>query len=236
MPIAWPEHPLHHPLVAPSLLASDFANLQHEVQWLNTSAADWLHCDVMDGRFVPNISFGLPVLEAIKRHATKPLDVHLMIVEPDNYLADFVRAGADVLTVHHEACPHLHRTLGAIRELGVRCGVVLNPHTPVDVLRDVLYLCDLVVLMSVNPGFGGQQFIPRTTHKVAELRRLIEAEGLQGRVMIEVDGGVSDKNAPELVHAGADVLVAGNSVFKAPDPAAAIEALRNLLTGAVRVT
>jgi ribulose-phosphate 3-epimerase len=178
----------------------------------------------MDGRFVPNISFGLPVLEAIRRATAKPLDVHLMIVEPDKYLADFKHAGADILTVHYEACPHLHRTLEAIRNLGLGAGAVLNPHTPVHVLQDVLYLCDVVLLMSVNPGFGGQRFIERTYAKVKALRQMIDEQNLE--TLIEIDGGVSDANAAALTAAGAQVLVAGNFVFRAPDPHAAIRALK----------
>jgi ribulose-phosphate 3-epimerase len=215
------------PLIAPSVLASDFANLQKEIEMLNQSQADWIHIDIMDGRFVPNISFGLPVCEAIQRHAQKPLDVHLMIVEPEKYLEAFQKAGAEVLTVHYEACPHLHRTLQQIRDLGCKRGVALNPHTPVTVLTDVLQDIDVVCLMSVNPGFGGQSFIPHTLKKVRELRSLIEQQGAS--VLIEIDGGVSLANAAELLEAGADVLVAGSFVFRAKDPLHTIEALKNVL-------
>jgi ribulose-phosphate 3-epimerase len=215
------------PLIAPSVLASDFANLQKEIEMLNQSQADWIHIDIMDGRFVPNISFGLPVCEAIQRHAKKPLDVHLMIVEPEKYLEAFQRAGAEVLTVHYETCPHLHRTLQQIKGLGCKRGVALNPHTPVTVLTDVLQDIDVVCLMSVNPGFGGQSFIPHTLKKVRELRSLIEQQGAS--VLIEIDGGVSLANAAELLEAGADVLVAGSFVFRATDPLHTIEALKNVL-------
>jgi ribulose-phosphate 3-epimerase len=215
------------PLIAPSVLASDFANLQKEIEMLNQSQADWIHIDIMDGRFVPNISFGLPVCEAIQRHAQKPLDVHLMIVEPEKYLEAFQKAGAEVLTVHYEACPHLHRTLQQIKDLGCKRGVALNPHTPVTVLTDVLQDIDVVCLMSVNPGFGGQSFIPHTLKKVRELRSLIEQQGAS--VLIEIDGGVSLANAAELLEAGADVLVAGSFVFRASDPLHTIEALKNVL-------
>ncbi len=202
--------------IAPSILASDFANLQSEVEMLNESEADWVHIDIMDGVFVPNISFGIPVCEAIAKHARKPLDVHLMIVQPEKYLEAFKNAGAAVISVHYEACPHLHRTLQQIRDLGCQAGVALNPHTPVSVLEEVLELADLVCMMSVNPGFGGQKFIPRTFDKVRQLRRMIETQGTQ--TLIEIDGGVSLDNASELMKAGADVLVAGNTVFKAQNP------------------
>ena len=211
-------------LLAPSLLASDFANLQRDVEMVNRSEAHWFHLDVMDGVFVPNISFGMPVMEAIARHAQKPLDVHLMIVDPDRYIQTFADLGADVLTVHAEACPHLHRTLGAIRAAGMKAGVALNPHTPVEVLRDVALELDLVCLMSVNPGFGGQSFIERTYAKTRALRTLLNDEGAE-KALIEIDGGVGVGNAKALVDAGADVLVAGSSVFRAENPMEAARAL-----------
>lgn len=211
-------------LLAPSLLAADFANLQREVELVNASAAHWFHLDVMDGVFVPNISFGMPVMEAIARHAQKPLDVHLMIVDPDRYIDTFAKLGADVLTVHAEACTHLHRTLGAIRAAGMKAGVALNPHTPVEGLRDVANELDLVCLMSVNPGFGGQSFIERTYAKTRALRAMLDEEGASD-VLIEIDGGVGNGNAKALVEAGANVLVAGSSVFRAEDP---MEAARQL--------
>jgi len=218
------------PLLAPSLLAADMANLQAETERLAGSAADWLHFDVMDGRFVPNISFGLPVLQAVKRHAKQPIDVHLMIEEPQHYLAAFRDAGADVLTVHAEACPHLHRVLQQIKQLGCRAGVALNPHTPVSVLENVAADLDLVCVMSVNPGFGGQAFIPNTLKKVADLKALLIDCGSDA--LIEVDGGVSLANAGPLVEAGADVLVAGSFVFNAPEgPVATLAQLREHLAG-----
>ena len=212
-------------LVAPSVLASDFANLQREVDMLNQSEADWIHVDIMDGQFVPNISFGLPVCEAIRRHATKPLDVHLMIEQPERYLADFREAGAAHLTVHYEACPHLHRTLQQIKQLGCQAGVALNPHTPVELLEDVIHDVDIVLLMSVNPGFGGQQFIPQTYDKIRRLRRM--SERTRASVLIEIDGGVSDQNATELVATGADVLVMGSFVFGSEDPPATIRRVKH---------
>ena len=211
-------------LLAPSLLASDFANLQRDVEMVNRSEAHWFHLDVMDGVFVPNISFGMPVMEAIARHAQKPLDVHLMIVDPDRYIQTFADLGADVLTVHAEACTHLHRTLGAIRAAGMKAGVALNPHTPVEVLRDVALELDLVCLMSVNPGFGGQSFIERTYAKTRALRTLLNDEGAE-KALIEIDGGVGVDNAKALVDAGADVLVAGSSVFRSENPMEAARAL-----------
>lgn len=213
------------PQIAPSLLAADFANLQRDLELVNRSEADYLHFDVMDGLFVPNISFGFPVLEATRRYCQKPLDVHLMIEQPDRYLDAFAKGGAAVIHVHYEACPHLHRTLTHIRELGCRAGVALNPHTPVEVLTDILDQVDVVLVMSVNPGFGGQSFIPHTFQKVARLKQLLLAS--QSLAQIEIDGGVGLTNAGALLKAGADILVAGNSVFGAKDPLAAIRLLKH---------
>lgn len=213
-------------MIAPSVLASDFANLQREVEMLNASQADWIHVDIMDGVFVPNISFGLPVTEAIKRHAKKPLDVHLMIVHPERYVEAFVKAGAEVISVHIEACPHLHRNIQQIKQLGVRAGVAVNPHTSVSQLSEVIQDIDVVCLMSVNPGFGGQKFIERTYAKVAALKELILRN--KSNALIEIDGGVNLQNAKPLIDAGADVLVAGNFVFSAADPIATIKSLKNL--------
>lgn len=212
------------PLIAPSVLASDFANLQKEVEMLNRSEADYIHVDIMDGAFVPNISFGIPVTEAIHRHARKPLDVHLMIERPENYVEAFQKAGAAIISVHYEACTHLHRTLQQIRNLGCKAGVALNPHTPVSLLQDIIKDIDLVCLMSVNPGFGGQKFIEHTYTKVKELRSLIEKRGSQA--LIEIDGGVSASNAAHLLEAGADVLVAGSFVFSAENPEETIASLK----------
>ncbi|MCB9185960.1 MAG: ribulose-phosphate 3-epimerase [Flavobacteriales bacterium] len=212
------------PIVAPSLLAADFTRLGEEIEMINRSEADWLHVDVMDGVFVPNISFGEPVMKPLKKLCEKPFDVHLMIIDPDRYLEYFKDLGADILTVHYEACNHLHRTVAAIKELGMKAGVSLNPHTSVSLLEDILADVDLVLIMSVNPGFGGQKFIERTYEKVRKLREM--ANELNPNLIIEVDGGVNLENAPKLVNAGVDALVAGNSVFKAADPAAVISGLK----------
>lgn len=214
------------PIIAPSILAADFANLEREVTMINESMADWIHVDVMDGVFVPNISFGIPVIEAIKKHAKKPLDVHLMIVQPERYVETFQKAGADILTVHLEASIHLHRTLQQIKAAGMKAGVALNPHTSVSLLKDTIADIDLICMMSVNPGFGGQKFIENTYRKVAELRTLIESQ--QSKAQIEIDGGVNQQNAKPLLDAGADVLVAGNFVFSSPNPKEVIQRLKNI--------
>ncbi len=211
-------------LIAPSVLAADFTKLADEIALVNQSEADWFHFDVMDGRFVPNISFGFPILEAVKQLATKPIDVHLMILEPEKYIADFRKAGADVITVHIEACPHLHRTLQQIRATGAKAGIALNPHTPVSLLEDVLEDADLFCLMSVNPGFGGQKFIYQTLNKIRKLRAMLDERNLSAH--IEIDGGVGLQNAEVLLQAGADVLVAGSSVFKAANPIDTIAQLK----------
>ncbi|MBD3724117.1 MAG: ribulose-phosphate 3-epimerase [Flavobacteriaceae bacterium] len=209
-----------------SLLAADFANLQRDIEMINTSEADWFHIDIMDGVFVPNISFGMPVLDAINKHAKKTIDVHLMIVDPDRYISTFKKLGADVLTVHYEACTHLHRTLQAIKAEGMKAGVALNPHTNVDLLEDVIQDIDLVCIMSVNPGFGGQSFIENTYSKVEKLKALINRKN--AATLIEIDGGVTNKNAKQLADAGADVLVAGSYVFGAQDPIATIADLKQI--------
>ena len=214
------------PVIAPSLLASNFLRLEEECKMLNESEADWFHLDVMDGRFVPNISFGLPVIEQIRKAAKKPCDVHLMILEPERYAEAFKEAGANILSVHFEACTHLHRNIQQIKSLGMQAGVAINPHTPVSFLQDVLGDIDLVCMMSVNPGFGGQKFIPRTLDKIRELRRMIDDNKLN--VKIEIDGGVTVDNAKIIIDAGADVLVAGNTVFKSSDPKQTIKQLKKI--------
>ena len=213
-------------IIAPSLLAADFGNLERDCQMVNSSQADWFHIDIMDGVFVPNISFGMPVMKSIAKTAMKPLDVHLMIVDPDKYLLTFKELGADVVTVHYEACTHLHRTLQSIRELGMKAGVALNPHTPVTVMEDVLEIADLVCLMSVNPGFGGQKFIDRTYDKVRSLKSMIQES--KAETLIEIDGGVGPQNIRSLIDAGADVLVAGSAVFNSADPKRVIQQLKSI--------
>jgi ribulose-phosphate 3-epimerase len=214
-------------LIAPSLLAADFANLQRDIEMINNSDADWFHVDVMDGVFVPNISFGMPVLQAITQHAKKTIDVHLMIVNPDQYIKIFAQLGGNILTVHYEACTHLHRTLQAIKAEGMKAGVALNPHTNVELLENVIQDIDLVCIMSVNPGFGGQTFIENTYAKIKKLKDLIIKKN--AKTLIEIDGGVNNENAKQLVDAGADVLVAGNFIFKAKNPIETVKNLKNLI-------
>lgn len=212
-------------LVSPSLLAANFLHLDKEVEMINKSQADWLHLDIMDGVFVPNISYGIPILESIKPVLLKPMDVHLMIVDPDRYVEAFRKAGAEILTVHYEACPHLHRTIQHIKDNGMKAGVSLNPHTPVSVLESILEDIDVVLIMTVNPGFGGQKFIEKSFKKIAELRKMIDSRG--AATLIQIDGGVDTTNAKALYDAGADCLVAGSAVFKSKDPLLTITALKN---------
>lgn len=213
-------------IIAPSILASDFANLQSEITMINESDGDWIHVDIMDGVFVPNISMGLPVVEAVQRHAKKPLDVHLMIVQPERYVEAFRKAGAEIISVHVEACPHLHRNIQQIHDLGCKAGVAINPHTSISELENIIADIELVCLMSVNPGFGAQKFIENTYRKVTALKKMIQQSG--SSALIEIDGGVNQKNAKPLLDAGADVLVAGNFVFSSSDPKGVIKSLKSL--------
>ncbi len=214
------------PIISPSFLSADFSNLKKDIEIINNSKADWFHLDIMDGRFVPNISFGFPVVKAIKKYATKPLDVHLMIVEPEKYITEFKNAGADWLTVHYEACTHLHRTIQEIKAAGMKAGVSLNPHTPIHLLEDIISELDLVLLMSVNPGFGGQKFIENTYSKISQLKKLIKSK--KSNALIEIDGGVDLSNAKKLLKTGADALVAGSYIFKSEDVIKTIEGLKKL--------
>lgn len=213
-------------LIAPSLLSANFLKLEEDIEMINGSEADWFHVDVMDGRFVPNISFGMSIISQMKKKAKKPFDVHLMIVEPEKYFEEFAKAGADILSVHLEASPHLHRSLQVIKSLGMKAGVAINPHTPVSLLADTINDIDLVCMMSVNPGFGGQKFIPHTIRKIQELKAIISERGASA--LIEIDGGVTLDNTAELIRAGADVLVAGNTVFSSPDPVDTIKKLKSI--------
>lgn len=212
------------PIIAPSVLAADFANLEKEIRMINESAADWIHVDIMDGVFVPNISMGIPVVEAIRRHAAKPLDVHLMIVQPERYVEAFAKAGAANISVHVEACPHLHRNIQQIKDVGCKAGIAINPHTPVNTLENIIHDIDVICVMSVNPGFGAQKFIEHTYAKVGALKKMIAESG--SSAVIEIDGGVNQSNARPLLDAGADVLVAGNFVFTAKDPKGVISGLK----------
>lgn len=214
------------PIISPSLLSADFAFLKQEIDFINSSAADWFHLDIMDGVFVPNISFGLPLVETIKKHAKKPLDVHLMITNPDLYIERFKNAGADWLTVHIEACTHAHRTIHAIKKLGIKAGISLNPHTPINSIENIITDIDMVLIMSVNPGFGGQSFIPQSIQKIKELKQLIQKTNSQA--LIQVDGGIDTTNAKQIVAAGADVLVAGNSIFTSSDRNATVQFLKDI--------
>ncbi len=218
---------MNEKLIAPSVLAADFANLQRDVEMINNSDADWFHIDVMDGHFVPNISYGMPVIAAIKKHATKPLDVHLMIEKPERYIEDFAKVGADIITVHYESTVHLHRTLTQIEDAGCKAGIVLNLTTPLSVLEDILPKCYMILLMSINPGFGGQKFEEITYNRVKRLRKMINDQGLNTR--IEIDGGVTNKNADRLIEVGADVLVAGSYIFKSENPTTTIAAMKKMI-------
>lgn len=220
-------------IIAPSILSADFGNLQRDIEMINQSEADWFHVDVMDGVFVPNISFGFPVMAAVKKHSTKPLDVHLMIVEPDKFIPEFAKAGADRITVHYEACTHLHRTIQLIKSSGCKAGVALNPHTPVTLLQDVIEDLDLVLIMSVNPGFGGQAFIHNTYKKIQDLKRLIQ--GVNDELIIEVDGGVGLSNLASLVTAGANAFVAGNAIFADENPTEIISKMKSLITTGISI-
>ncbi|RZK92502.1 MAG: ribulose-phosphate 3-epimerase [Pedobacter sp.] len=220
-------------IIAPSILSADFGNLQRDIEMINQSEADWFHVDVMDGVFVPNISFGFPVMAAVKKHATKPLDVHLMIVEPDKFIPEFAKAGADRITVHYEACTHLHRTIQLIKASGCKAGVALNPHTPVTLLQDVIEDLDLVLIMSVNPGFGGQAFIHNTYKKIQDLKRLVQ--GVNEELIIEVDGGVGLPNLASLIAAGANAFVAGNAIFADENPTEMISKMKSLITTGISI-
>jgi ribulose-phosphate 3-epimerase len=214
------------PLISPSILSADFGNLQRDIEMINSSNADWIHCDIMDGRFVPNISFGFPVIEAVKKVSKKPLDVHLMILEPEKYIEDFKKAGADILTIHLETSPHLQRTIAAIQQTGMKAGVAINPHSSIVLLENILHDADVILVMSVNPGFGGQKFLPQTYQKIRGLKQLIADNN--SHTKIEVDGGVGPENAESLVKAGADILVAGNSIFSSADPIGTIASLKSV--------
>ena len=214
------------PIIAPSMLSADFLNLGADIDMINESEADWFHLDVMDGRFVPNISYGMPIIAQMKKRATKTFDVHLMVVDPERYLEDFKKAGADYLTVHYETGYHLHRTMTSIRALGMKAGLAINPHTPVEMVRDIIHDIDLLLVMSINPGFGGQKFLPLTYRKIREAKAMIEEAGAS--TLIEIDGGVTLENAGDIIAAGADVLVAGNTVFASPDPKEMIKRLKGI--------